>query len=85
QVFAVTCDNAENNTTMLKEMHVLVPKFRGDRVRVRCFGHVLNLVVKVREPIQCVIASNGLSAGHPLAIHEAEASSHRQCDANRLR
>lgn len=34
---------------MLKEMHVLVPKFRGTSVRVRCFGHVLNLVVKVRH------------------------------------
>ncbi len=43
----MTCDNAENNTTMLKEMHVLVPKFRGTLVRVQCFGHVLNLVVKV--------------------------------------
>ncbi len=47
QVFAVTVDNAENNTTMLKEMHELVPEFRGESVRVRCFGHVLNLVVKV--------------------------------------
>ncbi|KAL1947002.1 hypothetical protein VTO73DRAFT_13963 [Trametes versicolor] len=46
KVLSVTCDNAENNTTMLKEMHVLVPKFRGTLVRVRCFGHVLNLVVK---------------------------------------
>ena len=45
---AVTCDNAANNKTMLKEMHVLVPEFRGNQTRVRCFGHVLNLVVKVR-------------------------------------
>ncbi|OJT07894.1 hypothetical protein TRAPUB_1210 [Trametes pubescens] len=46
KVFAVTVDNTENNTTMLKEMHELVPEFRGECVRVRCFGHVLNLVVK---------------------------------------
>ncbi|EIW59007.1 uncharacterized protein TRAVEDRAFT_20811 [Trametes versicolor FP-101664 SS1] len=31
---------------MLREMSKLVPGFRGPQVRVRCFGHVLNLVVK---------------------------------------
>ncbi|OJT13075.1 Zinc finger BED domain-containing protein 4 [Trametes pubescens] len=46
KVMAVTCDNAESNTVMLKEMHALVPQFRGPRIRVRCFGHVLNLTVK---------------------------------------
>ena len=43
---AVTCDNVANNRTMLKEMHVLVPEFHGNKMHVRCFGHVLNLVVK---------------------------------------
>ncbi|KAL1949782.1 hypothetical protein VTO73DRAFT_8663 [Trametes versicolor] len=62
KVFSVTCDNAENNTTMLKEMHVLVPKFCGDRVHVQCFGHVLNLVVKAilsqfTKPKPCCIAN----------------------------
>lgn len=47
---AVTCDNAANNKTMAKEMHILVPEFRGNKMRVRCFGHVLNLVVKVCPP-----------------------------------
>ncbi|KAL1937892.1 hypothetical protein VTO73DRAFT_12785 [Trametes versicolor] len=46
KVLAVTCDNAENNMTMVKAMHVIQPKFRGPIARVRCFGHVLNLVVK---------------------------------------
>ncbi|OJT02154.1 Zinc finger BED domain-containing protein RICESLEEPER 2 [Trametes pubescens] len=46
KVLSVTCDNAENNTTMLREMHMLVPKFRGTCVRVRCFAHILNLVIK---------------------------------------
>ncbi|KAL1937047.1 hypothetical protein VTO73DRAFT_15573 [Trametes versicolor] len=46
KLLSVTCDNAENNSTMLKEMHTLVPVFRGTSVRVRCFAHVLNLVVK---------------------------------------
>ncbi|PIL35261.1 hypothetical protein GSI_01986 [Ganoderma sinense ZZ0214-1] len=46
KIMAVTCDNAANNKTMLKEMHILVPEFRGNETRVRCFGHVLNLVVK---------------------------------------
>ncbi|OJT13582.1 hypothetical protein TRAPUB_9870 [Trametes pubescens] len=46
KVLAVTLDNADNNTTMLKEMHSLVKELRGPKARVRCFGHVLNLVVK---------------------------------------
>ncbi|KAL1945891.1 hypothetical protein VTO73DRAFT_1893 [Trametes versicolor] len=46
KVLAVTVDNADNNTTMLKEMHTLVKELRGPMARVRCFGHVLNLVVK---------------------------------------
>ncbi|OJT15227.1 hypothetical protein TRAPUB_8205 [Trametes pubescens] len=45
KVFAVTCDNAESNTVMLREMERLLPGFRGLKTRVRCFGHV-NLVVK---------------------------------------
>lgn len=33
QVLAVTCDNAESNTVMLKEMKKLVPQFRSTQVR----------------------------------------------------
>ncbi len=48
QLLAVTCDNADNNSTMLDEMHRRVPSFGGRKARVRCFAHTLNLVVKVR-------------------------------------
>lgn len=44
---ALTCDNADNNRTMIDELARLIPTFQGDGMRVRCFGHVLNLVVKV--------------------------------------
>ncbi|PIL29554.1 hypothetical protein GSI_08362 [Ganoderma sinense ZZ0214-1] len=46
-VLGVTCDNASNNAKMLKEMKKLNPEFRGSDACVRCFGHVINLVVKV--------------------------------------
>ncbi|PIL32862.1 hypothetical protein GSI_04980 [Ganoderma sinense ZZ0214-1] len=46
KVLAVTCDSASNNDKMLDEMSKEFPLFRGKKVRVRCFGHVLNLVVK---------------------------------------
>ncbi|EIW51480.1 uncharacterized protein TRAVEDRAFT_137347, partial [Trametes versicolor FP-101664 SS1] len=84
QVFGVTCDNAESNTTMLKEMHVLVPKSHGELVRVRCFGHVLNLVVKVSAPVQCVFFADIFHIGYSLAVREAQASSRRQCHTNWL-
>nr|VWO98345.1 PPM-type phosphatase domain-containing protein [Ganoderma boninense] len=46
KVLAVTCDSTSNNDKMLDEMSKEFPLFRGKKVRVRCFGHVLNLVVK---------------------------------------
>ncbi len=46
QVLAITCDNASNNDTMLKELMVLIPSFRGAASQTRCFAHVVNLVVK---------------------------------------
>ncbi|PIL32936.1 hypothetical protein GSI_05054 [Ganoderma sinense ZZ0214-1] len=46
KVLGVTCDNASNNAKMLKEMKKLNADFRGPDARVRCFGHVINLVVK---------------------------------------
>ncbi len=48
QILGVTCNNAENNATMMEEVEKLAPSIRGSRVRVRCFDHILNLVVKVR-------------------------------------
>ena len=47
QILGIASDNAESNDVMMKELHVLVPEIRGMEARVRCFGHVLNLVVKV--------------------------------------
>lgn len=49
QVLAVTCDNASNNAMMLKEMKKARVQFRGSEARIRCFGHVINLVVKVSD------------------------------------
>ncbi|OJT06793.1 hypothetical protein TRAPUB_2358 [Trametes pubescens] len=46
RILSITCDNTENNTTMMKELQKLIPQIRGVKVRVRCFAHVLNLVVK---------------------------------------
>lgn len=54
QVFAVTCDNAESNTVMLREMERLLPGLRGLKTGVRCFGHVINLVVKVGPTPFCI-------------------------------
>ncbi|KAM5539154.1 hypothetical protein V8D89_007184 [Ganoderma adspersum] len=46
KVLAVTYDNASNNTKMLKEMKKTDPDFHSPDAHVRCFGHVINLVVK---------------------------------------
>lgn len=47
RILAVTCDNAENNSTMMTHLELLIPQVRGRAVRVRCMAHVINLVVKV--------------------------------------
>ena len=44
---ALTCDNADNNMTMITELEKQIPGYRGHDMRVRCFGHVLSLIVKV--------------------------------------
>jgi hypothetical protein len=46
QVLSITCDNASNNDTMIAELVPLLPGFKGDENRTRCFAHILNLVVK---------------------------------------
>ena len=48
----MTADNAKNNDAMLDELARLFPFFRGKNVRVRCFAHVIALIVKV-----CIIAA----------------------------
>jgi hypothetical protein len=47
QLLGVVCDNAENNATMIDKLESLLEKFLGSGVRVRCFAHTLNLIVKV--------------------------------------
>ncbi|KAJ3516930.1 hypothetical protein NMY22_g14084 [Coprinellus aureogranulatus] len=46
RVMGFTGDNASNNDTMVAELEVLLPNFRGDTSRVRCACHILNLVAK---------------------------------------
>ncbi|KAJ3511644.1 hypothetical protein NMY22_g15587 [Coprinellus aureogranulatus] len=46
QVLGFTGDNASNNDTLVSELEVLLPAFRGDAHRVRCACHILNLVAK---------------------------------------
>ncbi|OJT07830.1 hypothetical protein TRAPUB_1276 [Trametes pubescens] len=46
KMMGITCDNASNNDTMVEELKDLLPGFPGNDYRVRCFAHVLNLVVK---------------------------------------
>jgi hypothetical protein len=41
-------DNASNNDTLVRELPNLLDNFQGSVTRIRCFAHVLNLVVKVR-------------------------------------
>ncbi|PPQ74939.1 hypothetical protein CVT26_011413 [Gymnopilus dilepis] len=46
QIMGFTADNASNNDTLVAELAGLVPGFSGASHRVRCFAHILNLVVK---------------------------------------
>ena len=40
-------DNTSNNDTLVDELSILIPSFGGCEYCVRCFAHILNLVVKV--------------------------------------
>ena len=42
---AVTADNASNNWTMCASLAKILPVFRGTKSYVRCFVHILNLIV----------------------------------------
>lgn len=46
QILGVACDNASNNGTMIDFLHGLLLGFQGEKGRIRCFAHVINLVVK---------------------------------------
>lgn len=47
QVLSVICDNASANDVMVKKLSEHEWKRFGETGRVRCFAHVLNLVVGV--------------------------------------
>jgi hypothetical protein len=47
QILAITTDNVSNNNTLIDELGDLLEGFQGSLMRVRCFAHILNLVVKV--------------------------------------
>lgn len=43
---AITCDNASNNDALIQRLSEEVPSFGGQSVRIHCFTHIVNLVVK---------------------------------------
>lgn len=47
KVLTFTADNASNNDTLVEELSDLLLSFGGKEYCVRCFAHVLNLIVKV--------------------------------------
>ena len=47
QILSVTCDNASLNDMMIDALAEELPAFPGGANRMRCFTHILNLVVKV--------------------------------------
>ncbi|KAK7047839.1 hypothetical protein VNI00_006167 [Paramarasmius palmivorus] len=44
KILCITGDNASNNDTMIRELGCLLPDFPGERHRVHCFAHSLNLM-----------------------------------------
>lgn len=46
QCLGIACDNASNNDTMIDSLAERLPDFDGQKGRVRCFLHILNLVAK---------------------------------------
>ncbi|TFK79535.1 hypothetical protein K466DRAFT_471603, partial [Polyporus arcularius HHB13444] len=45
-IMGVTVDNAANNDTMIKSLAKCIPGFQGTFHHVRCFAHVIQLMVK---------------------------------------
>lgn len=70
QVFSLIANNASNNNTLVDELQVLLPSFGGSQARVRCFAHILNLVVKVRVDslVHLVLGTKSFLTGHPISI-----------------
>ena len=49
QLLGVTTDSASNNDTLVGELETLLEGPNSATTHVRCFAHVWNLVVKVRD------------------------------------
>ncbi|EPS96717.1 hypothetical protein FOMPIDRAFT_1102388, partial [Fomitopsis schrenkii] len=45
-MLGVTADNTTANDTMIDELQKLVKSFPGQKMRSRCFLHIVNLVAK---------------------------------------
>jgi hypothetical protein len=52
QILALTLDNASNNNTLVEELSKTFEGFQGSLVCMRCFAHVLNLIVKAILSVQ---------------------------------
>ncbi|GJF00030.1 hypothetical protein PsYK624_163070 [Phanerochaete sordida] len=46
KILGITADNASNNMTMVAELETSLSGINSRQTRVRCFAHILNLVVK---------------------------------------
>ena len=47
QILAFVADTVSNNNTLVDELGDLLDGFQGSLTQVRCFTHILNLMVKV--------------------------------------
>lgn len=69
QILAFTADNTSNNNTLIDELGDLLDGFQGSLTRVRCFAHILNLMVKVCITQTCTFPfSNCTPLVYPFAV-----------------
>ncbi|KAJ3574247.1 hypothetical protein NP233_g1903 [Leucocoprinus birnbaumii] len=62
KILGLACDNASANKTMTDKLVRHLPGFRGEKSRVRCFLHIINLVAKViLRQFECRKSSLGSS------------------------
>ena len=57
---AVTADNMFNNWTMCVSLAYALPAFQGTKSYVRCFVHILNLIVMVRCGCSMVVSQGNI-------------------------
>jgi hypothetical protein len=46
QILSIACDNASANDKMITTLARTLPRFAGEKSRVRCFLHIVNLIAK---------------------------------------